>query len=1174
MRIINSTDLNHWADHKSSQTCLPSLIRDLIKCTCKDIKYIRIPSGDRVNMSGYDGVLEINEKYMYLPKGISVIEMSTNKQIISKANSDYNKRTENPLNVSPEETNFIFITPRPWDNRYKEPWINEKKAEGVWKDVLVIDGVDLEEWLDDCEFISLRLAEWMDKNYNGLESLENWWKNWKNFGKFSIDENLLLVNRENDKKKFLEFINDKNINDINSICIQSLTPDESIAFVASVFSSLDEDKKEEYFSKAIVVNNVKSFKELTNTKNDLILIINFNHNDLNIHRNHTLIYIHNFNNNCGENKIKLSNAFKYDFKNVILTYVKEKEDLAIDYTIKSGSSVSVLRNLFVDLNNPDWVKEYKFLIPALFVQSWDESNEIDKSIIEQLCNGSFVDFLREMNELTGIEKAPIENVGDLWFVRSPFNLFMLIANKCINEDFVKLKQIIFKYYDNKNGCSSCLKKGIITTLILFSVFSDKINIKIGNVVPKFWVDDLIKELLINKSIEFWIENSYLSLIAEASPNSFLDYLEENFDELFTTESGKIFMNNINLTKALEGLAWDSKTFQRVIKLLCKMANGLDTSVFANDSKNSIKEILLPWCPKTYAPSKERMKMLDKILEDFPNLGCDILMELMPTINQISSPTHKPFYRNSHNFKPDKCMDDYDHIISKALDCCYDNAERWIKFLDSYQYIGQENMFKFNKSLSSNFDKFDKNYLLNIRDKIRKILSNSNSSDKLKLSSANYDNLNALFNDLKPDNIVDDSIWLFNHRVYPIDHEWTDFEYINNLRKDAIININEEYGFDGIKCLVEKSNCPIIICDTVVSCGINYDSYVLSELENNNKNILTFVLMYISKILLNDERLFNCVDFSGNDNNLSNFVLALPLTNKTLNLMNILDNELQNKFYSADHFNKLENDEDIERYVNKLLEFSHFNRAIEFACIFEIDVNLVFKILKEADIDKIIDHDSIPILFDRIYKEYNSTEEIINLELKYFEFLDRSNISPRYIYDKLVSNPSFFVDTILDLNTFSINPPISYDILNSFKIDSSKSCKQIYEWIKEIRNIAASKDCINLCNAFIGTILSNFFKDHVLSIECIAKIIDEIDNEDLKLHFKDGIYYSRGLYSKLPYEGGIQELKLSKKYGGYAEELKFDYPITSKLFKKLKEEYEKMSYREDDSARINHYKYDF
>ena len=76
------------------------------------------------------------------------------KGVTSKANDDYQKRTENPLGLDMATATFVFVSSRRWNSKRK--WERECREEGKWRDVRAYDADDLVAWLQQ----SPEVAEW------------------------------------------------------------------------------------------------------------------------------------------------------------------------------------------------------------------------------------------------------------------------------------------------------------------------------------------------------------------------------------------------------------------------------------------------------------------------------------------------------------------------------------------------------------------------------------------------------------------------------------------------------------------------------------------------------------------------------------------------------------------------------------------------------------------------------------------------------------------------------------------------------------------------------------------------------------------------------------------------------------------------------------------------------
>src|SRR5712692_10362942 len=124
MKWIDATDLEQWADRRDSQALLPEVIRQLVYATVAAAHRIEFRTGEGVQLPGWDGYVETPTETVHVPAGISCWELGAGAGIGTKANSDYDGRTADPLAVTPNDAAFIFVTPRRWAG--KATWVQEK----------------------------------------------------------------------------------------------------------------------------------------------------------------------------------------------------------------------------------------------------------------------------------------------------------------------------------------------------------------------------------------------------------------------------------------------------------------------------------------------------------------------------------------------------------------------------------------------------------------------------------------------------------------------------------------------------------------------------------------------------------------------------------------------------------------------------------------------------------------------------------------------------------------------------------------------------------------------------------------------------------------------------------------------------------------------------------------
>jgi hypothetical protein len=161
MRLINRKDIEDWAKSFDSKGHLPILISKLVRATTPKSTFAEFPSGSSVFVEGWDGIVKCTEQTAYVGEGVSLWEFGTEKNNKKKADSDYSKRTSDPLAQNPSECIFVFATPNFW--RDKEKWRLEKLKDKVWKDIRVYDSRNLEEWLDIAPYVSRWFSVFVNK---------------------------------------------------------------------------------------------------------------------------------------------------------------------------------------------------------------------------------------------------------------------------------------------------------------------------------------------------------------------------------------------------------------------------------------------------------------------------------------------------------------------------------------------------------------------------------------------------------------------------------------------------------------------------------------------------------------------------------------------------------------------------------------------------------------------------------------------------------------------------------------------------------------------------------------------------------------------------------------------------------------------------------------------------
>jgi hypothetical protein len=676
MKLINSTDLKHWADTLECKSLLPLLIRKLILAGIKieNIKKIDFPFGDDVQVGGYDGDLETEEGNLYVPEGNSVWEFGVTEKKKKKADEDYEKRTKDPLGKIQDETSYINVTLKKYTK--KSQWASSKKAEEIWADVRFYDAVDIEHWLELAPSVEIWLAEHLGKPVAGVQCADEYWVQWSTKRNLKFPEGLLVDGRVKQKDSLVEAL----IEDTGLLkFVKSNTSEESLALILASMQSLEDNLKDSLHTKSLIVENQDSFRKLAQSRNPLILIPKFLISEIDINnavtKGHKVI-------------VPVSNSYSSDKDNVINLsivnqeiFVQNLEKMGIDseqarlFSKNTGRDISVLRrNLDFSSKQPLWMEKevISSFIPFLFASRFDANIDGDKEIIERVTNKDFGDYAKYLKDILHKEGTPVYNIGSKWRLISHADSWVYLAKYVTENDLKNFEEIaklvltetnpkygldpekryMASFYNARPKYSYYLKKGICETLVVLSVLAENYEFSALN-KPKLFVDGIVRHILnLADTNALRSLGQNLSLLAEASPEVFVNEIHIAIEDkrimgFFEEERGLLSPSNDlpNLLWALESIAWMPEYLTNVVRILCKLIElqpeKLPTS---NSPYNSLKSIFRIWFPQTNANMKERKQVLEILKKEYPDVAFKLFSSLVYSNSDVAFGAHKMRWR--------------------------------------------------------------------------------------------------------------------------------------------------------------------------------------------------------------------------------------------------------------------------------------------------------------------------------------------------------------------------------------------------------------------------------------------------------------------------------------------------------------------------------------------------
>ena len=669
--MITRDQLASWADTPESKANFPYLISRLIRATtAKDTK-VDIPWGSATYIEGWDGIVNSKEEARYIPEGISLWELGTGQDPKKKADSDYEKRTKDPLGYTPQDATFVFVTPRKW--RGKDTWVKRRKEENKWKDVIVYDGISLEQWLDEAPAVSRWFAS---QGYagvcssDGIITADECWEEWSCSGQLELTPACVLAGREVARDALIKLLE----GNPSIIGVRASTKGEAIAFILATMKASDSEVSGRFFSTTLIIDQEDRFRSVSSSmQHALNLIVRFDNAGLfssAVRRGHHVLVPLGADDVFSPDPITLP-AVDRDALIAALVASGLSRTKASKYTKESGHDITILKKL---LGFPSygtaWIKTQpiKELIPALLLGRWDESYPGDRELLEKLSGASYAEYKEVLGRWLHLPESPLKKIGETWRLTSPLDLWRSISVHLTDQDFQHLEESFIQVYHSGNPVlasqidlpdyiskkrtySDWVREGLAQSLILIAIPQVEVCLR----DPQSWVDRIVGGLLSNARGAMWVSiNRELPLIAEASPRVFLNSVSRSLSlpnpevmDMFKEKPGILVpeSSHTGLLWALEELAWMPSYFKTACLLLHKLATLDPGGSLANRPLNSLKEIFKAWHHQTLASYEERVKVLREMLRRDVDVSWKLLKSLLPSFSsEIASLTHRMRWR--------------------------------------------------------------------------------------------------------------------------------------------------------------------------------------------------------------------------------------------------------------------------------------------------------------------------------------------------------------------------------------------------------------------------------------------------------------------------------------------------------------------------------------------------
>ncbi len=1237
MKFITSTHLKQWADTKECQSLLPELMRRLICASVKQLNRLSFPSGDAVHMPGWDGVVSCQEPIDLVPEGESLWECGVNKDIQTKANDDITKRAANPLGHIKSDSTFVFVTPREWAGA--DTWVLANQT--GWKKLVVYTAVELEAWIEKCPAVGLWLAGKLNVlNAGGYQLPDVFWMQWASGDKYTLPYQIVTAGRSQAIDCVLKACFNPSV-----LEIQALTQSEAVAFVlASIATCSGADK---LLAKTIVVTDKNTFDDLVSHYENLIIITTFRDNmSYALSRNYTVI--------CAvtpEDQVSTAEKLPRVERE---GFVKAIEDCGFDsiqarkIATDTARDVNVLRRrMKIDKLKPEWANSdgISALLPIILLGQWNENVPGDLELVEKLSGKTYSDYAKILQGFRLMSDSPITHVGTVWRLKSPMDTMSYASVYLTDGDLAKLKEICalliadddpdaeeklildeWRMWQFKQRFSSNVKKGTYQSLILLSLINDESENR------NVWVDGLVGELLNGWKLQRFLSNRmYFTLLAEASPEAFLEFLEEIgkdiYDVIFTPQKSSVGLAgwNIYYTEilfALEMLAWDEDYIYRATSLLLRFSTYKNESNYANKPANSLAEIFRFQWPQTFAKFENRIEVLTSLSASFKSQICELCFRIIDGLGSRTF-SQTEFYKWRH----------FSDLSSpKYVSVPVDNLEAVTKLLLSCTTFSEDDICKLLKLSTNKWMSCCRTDILDaiterknifcesdvvehaLRDELTRHLSIPEAA--CALSEKELEPYKKLLSDIEPRNIVMKYRWMFEDMFLRLPQKREmdfkkEYQMKLELRNKAVKEILSERGRKGLWELVNVAKCPSSIVNSMIQLYGNGLLQDVCERFGENLVDLKFLQTFFQNLFFQkgeDDyvRVVDDVRVYGNTC-LSVCLYAPGYNDKLATIANDCGEEIETLYWQNISVAYVKTPNPIQ-IIDKLAWVNRFDEALELI-YHNKDSDQIPDILRVNVIKGLIfsgQRDFTPNIdwfyIDNVIEDLDKSEDpeivqaLVQIEFfAYQAFEHRRNINELRFIKELMSKPELLIELMVmayKSDDGNEEEEVSESEQNNRKVMAICAFQILYDlsccpgvdnhgnvnpdalrtYIYRLYELSVERHRSKVADMVVGSLLGNLPRNDSYPQTILGEIVEELKSDSVDEHIRIRIFNSRGVTIRAFTEGGEQERSLVALFKSYRDKVKFTYPRLAKIFTKLMSEYERDANREDCVAQLEDLEY--
>lgn len=863
----------------------------------------------------------------------------------------------------------------------------------------------------------------------------------------------------------------------------------------------------------------------------------------------------------------------------------------------------------------DWAQhpDATYLALATLIGRWNEKNQRDIEVVSSLLGISYEEWLKKARELLHHPDRPLSLKNGIWKVRNRTGLWNLLGSRVLDHDLETFKSLAISVLEERDPAfelpaeeryaaaihgkvlehSRELRQGISEGLAILGSLPDSCsNCSQGKAEATCVF--VLREILTDADWVLWGSlNDLLPTLAEAAPAEFLYLVEKAlrkapcpFDRLFAEEGKGIFSSNYlsGLLWALEGLAWDEQYLVRVSVVLGELASRDPGGQWANRPLNSLVTILLPWLPQTLASIDKRKVAVQTLLNEWPDVAWNLLIQLLPNQDQTSTGSHKPMWRKS-------IPDDWENSVTReeywqqvsfyaelSVRAAGYNTVRLTELIDHFDKLPKPAFDQLVEVLSSQaITELPDDQRLLLWDRLSRFTNEHRrfSDAEWALPDELITRIEKVAQQLAPADPFNLYMHLFTGREIDFCEYKGNWEEqrkkLEERREKAIREILQLKGVDGVIRFAESVDYPEKVgyaIDAIDDETIER-AFLPHFLNTEDKKHKALVSGYIW-------RRYQVKGWDWCDNidksdwtpaQIGQFLACLPFTKEAWDRASDWLQDHEGEYWTRTSANPYQADGDLHIAIEKLIEYGRPHVAID--CLNKmlndqhlIDTNQCIRALLAAlsssEPTSVKDSDNIVELIKYLQTDPSvDQEDLFRVEWAYLPLLNRQRgAAPKLLETKLANDPEFFCEVIrLIYRSKNDDQPTkepsekekaiatnAWRLLNEWKTppgiqeDGTFDENHFREWLQKVKKACLESGHLEVALIHIGQVLifSPSDPDGLWIHRSVAQALNDRDADKMRSGFRTATYNARGAHWVDP--TGKTEKELAEQFRRKAEDM--------------------------------------